>query len=133
LAASGLAKAPALDTIASDAGDGRRQASEIASRERSRRMTRQLILVLLVAGLTCVLVVGCGSKVSKGNYDKISNGMTVAEVEGIMGKGAEEAAGAGAIGNLAGSAKVMSWKDGDKTITVTFVNDKVTAKIQKGL
>jgi uncharacterized protein YceK len=96
-------------------------------------MTRQLILVLLVAGLTCVLVAGCGSKVSKTNYDKINNGMTVAEVEGIMGKGAEEAAGAGAIGNLPGSAKVMSWKDGDKTITVTFVNDKVTAKIQKGL
>ena len=40
---------------------------------------------------------GCGSKVSKGNYDKITNGMTVAEVEGIMGKGTEESAGAGAI------------------------------------
>ena len=39
----------------------------------------------------------------------------------------------GAVGNLTGSAKVMTWKDGEKTITVTFVNDKVALKAQRGL
>lgn len=96
-------------------------------------MTKHVVLSFLVAALMCALVVGCGSKVSKGNYDKINNGMTVAEVEGLMGKGAEEAGGAGAIGSLTGSAKIMSWMDGDKKITVTFVNDKVTLKTEKGL
>jgi len=37
----------------------------------------------------------------------------------------------GGIGDLAG--KVTVWKDGDKTITVTFVNGKVAAKVQSGL
>lgn len=96
-------------------------------------MTKHLVLCILVGGLMCSLMVGCGSKVSKSNYDKINNGMTVAEVESLMGKGTTEAGGAGAIGGLSGSAKVMSWTDGDKKITVTFVNDKVTLKTEKGL
>ena len=96
-------------------------------------MSKRMALGLLVAGLACVLVAGCGDKVSKSNYDKISSGMTLAEVEGILGKGAEEAGLGGAVGNLAGSFKIMSWKDGEKMITVTFANDKVTAKAQKGL
>ncbi len=97
-------------------------------------MSGRLVLCgMLLAGLALAVLPGCSSKVSKSNYDKINTGMTVAEVEGILGKGTEEAGGGGAIGNLAGSAKVMSWKDGDKTITITFVNDKVTLKAQKGL
>ena len=96
-------------------------------------MARRMTVGLLVLGLACVMLAGCGSKVSKDNYDKISTGMTTSEVEAILGKGAEEAAAGGALGNLGGSAKVMVWKDGDKTITVTFVNDKVSLKAQSGL
>lgn len=96
-------------------------------------MMRRIVVALVLVGLVCGFAAGCGSKVSKSNYDKIANGMTVAEVEGIMGKGAEQAGAGGAIGDLAGSAKVMTWKDGDKTITVTFVNGKVTAKAANGL
>lgn len=94
---------------------------------------RLLLCGLLLAGLALATMPGCGSKVSKSNFDKIKVGMTVAEVEGIMGKGTEEAAAAGAIGELKGSAKVMSWTDGDKKITVTFVDDKVKLTVQKGL
>jgi hypothetical protein len=96
------------------------------------------MLGLLVVGLASVLIAGCGSKVNgskvnQSNYDKIAFGMNVAEVEGVMGKGTEEAVEAGATGNMTGSVKVMSWKDGDKNITVTFVNGKVMSKAQTNL
>jgi hypothetical protein len=93
--------------------------------------TRSLIGVALL-GLMLLFLSGC-SKVSQSNYDKIENGMTVSQVEAILGKGKEASGVGGAIGDLAGSAKVITWGDDKKSITVTFVNDKVTLKAQKGL
>jgi len=77
-------------------------------------------------------VSGC-KRVTQANNDKIETGMTVKQVEDILGQGTEEAGIGGAIGNVAGSAKVMKWGDEQKSITVTFANDKVVAKLQKGL
>ena len=94
---------------------------------------RRALVGLLVLGLTLSVLPGCGSKVSKSNYDKVKTGMTQAEVEGILGKGTEKAGVGGALGGIAGSAKVLTWTEGDKSITVTFLNDKVTAKVQQGL
>ena len=96
-------------------------------------MRHRTIALLALAGTTMILVAGCGSKVSKDNFDKIKNGMTVAEVEEILGKATEEGEAGGAVGELVGAGKVMTWKDGDKSIGVTFVNGKVTAKVQTGL
>ncbi len=97
-------------------------------------MAKRLALCgLLLGGLMLMTTGGCGSKVSKSNYDKINNGMTVAEVEKILGEGELQAGGSAGIGGLTGSAKVYKWIDGDKTITVTFVNDKVTLKVPSGL
>jgi len=87
---------------------------------------------LLLVGLMLGGLVGC-AKVTKGNYDKIQNGMTLSEVEGILGKGVEKAGGSGAIGNLAGSGKIITWGGDNKFISITFVNDKVTLKVAKGL
>ena len=88
------------------------------------------VVFVVVAGMMAAMLAGCGgSKVSKSNYDKISNDMTLAEVEKILGKGKQQTGGG--IGPL--SAKVVQWADGDKTITVTFMNDKVTMKTQTGL
>jgi len=92
--------------------------------------TRQVLVVLLLAGMALSLA-GC-SKVTKGNYDKIKNDMTKAEVENILGKG-EDSGGKVGVGDVSISGAVTTWTDGDKQITVTFVNDKVTAKAQKGL
>jgi len=93
-------------------------------------MSKRLVLVgLLVAGLATTFVVGCGGKVSKSNYDKIENGMTVEEVKDILGEPAKTTGGG--VGALSG--KVMTWEDGDKQIVVTFANDKVTLKSQTGL
>ena len=96
--------------------------------------TNRLALVCIVLlGLGVITLAGCGSKVTKSNFDQITNGMTLAQVEAILGKGAESTGASGAIGNLVGSAKVVTWKDGDKTITVTFANDKVVLKASGGL
>jgi len=93
--------------------------------------SRTVVGVALL-GLMLILMAGCG-KVSKSNYDKIENGMTVSQVEAILGKGTEKAGVAGAIGNLTGSGKVLTWGDDKKSITVTFANDKVVAKAAQGL
>jgi outer membrane protein assembly factor BamE (lipoprotein component of BamABCDE complex) len=96
--------------------------------------TNRLALVCIVLlGLGVITLAGCGNKVTKSNFDQIKAGMTLAQVEAILGKGTESTGAAGAIGNLAGSAKVVTWKDVDKTITVTFANDKVVLTASSGL
>ncbi len=90
------------------------------------------LLAVVLVGSALLLVCGC-SKVSKANYDKVEIGMTLSQVEAILGKGTEKAGVAGAVGGLGGSAKVMTWGDEKKSITITFVNDKVTAKLEQGL
>lgn len=94
----------------------------------------RLVLVCLVfIGLGALTLAGCGSKVTKSNLDKVTNGMTLAEVEGILGKGTEATGASGTVGALTGSAKSVTWKDGDKTITINFINDKVVLKTSTGL
>lgn len=96
--------------------------------------TNHLALVCIVLlGLGVITLAGCGSKVTKSNFDQVTNGMTLAQVEAILGKGTESTGAFGAIGNLAGSGKFVTWKDGEKTITITFVNDKVVLKASNGL
>src|SRR5262249_1136175 len=100
-------------------------------------------LVLLLA---CLLAGGCAKKVTKANFDKIATGMTLKEVEGLLGKGQkEEGDGSGVpaqfgvdVGGL--SVQVGGkgidryvWESGDKKITVYIKDGKVTGKDQKGL
>ena len=99
-------------------------------------MSKRIVLCgLLVASLMTVTMGGCGKglDVSKEAYDKVEDGMTLAQVEAILGKGQLQTGGSGGIGNLTGSAKVYKWIDGDKTITITFVNEKVKTRIHTGL
>jgi hypothetical protein len=94
-------------------------------------MSSRAVVVALFAFALAACAAGCASKVSQSNYDKIQPGMTVAEVEGILGNGGEFTAIAGqAIGDVALSIK---WKDGQKQITVIFGGDKVVSKTQTGL
>jgi hypothetical protein len=88
--------------------------------------------VAVVGLLAGTMLVGCGSKVSKSNYDKIETGMTMEEVEGILGSGEKASAGV-SVGGLEVTGAVYEWTDGDKTITVVFKDDKVVSKTQTGL
>jgi hypothetical protein len=81
-----------------------------------------------------LFIAGCGgSRVSQSNYEKIQNGMTLSKVEAILGKGKEQGSSGGSFGGITMEAKGMVWQDGNKIITVMFMNGEVTAKSQVGL
>jgi hypothetical protein len=63
---------------------------------------------------------GCTSKVTPDNYDRIKGGMTIAEVEALLGPGQEEKTPA----HLP-DAKALRWRNGDFTIKVEFRDGKV--------
>lgn len=87
-------------------------------------MQRALTL-LIVAGLGLSLLAGCGSKVNKENFEKIQKGMTVEEVTEILGDPTDAGGVAADVGPVDVSAQTYTWEDGDKKITVTFLNGKV--------
>ena len=90
--------------------------------------------LLPVAFLMVLVIAGCSkSGVSKDNYDKIENGMTLAEVEKILGPDKKGASGAATLGGLTGKGATYVWEAGDKKITVAFKDDKVVSKSQIGL
>jgi protein involved in sex pheromone biosynthesis len=78
---------------------------------------------------------GCSGKINKDNYDKISNGMSISQVESILGKGESQASSNVDLGEYGGniSSEVMTWQSGTKVISITFSNGKVMAKAQNGL
>jgi hypothetical protein len=89
---------------------------------------------LLVVTLS-LLLTSCTGKLNKDNYDKISNGMSVSQVESILGKGESQASSSVDLGEYGGniSSEVMTWQSGTKVISITFSNGKVMAKAQNGL
>jgi hypothetical protein len=101
----------------------------------------RFVAVLFLTALTLSLS-GCGgSKITKGNYDKITKGMTEAEVEAIIGKG-EVKASASFDGpktqsnpppGLPTSSKAIFWKSGGSEIVIWFQDGKVIGTDQKGL
>jgi hypothetical protein len=92
----------------------------------------------------CLLLAGCGkSKVSKENYDKIQNGMSLADVEKLLGKGTDDSGdganvagqfGVDVVGTSGGGTGVKTyvWESGNKKITVYFKQDKVVNKNAAG-
>ncbi len=109
----------------------------------------RIALLLLV----CLAIPACGgnANVNKANYDKIKPGMTLTEVEAVLGKGdseggldlSEGSGAASAVGvttlsatpSRSSSIKWMRWGDDNKFIRIGFQGDKVAkGKIEhKGL
>ena len=99
----------------------------------TQRFFMQPIQRLLVL-LCIVLLVGCGGNpITKDNYNKIQTGMTLAEVESILGSGTEQASSDASFGGISIDMKNMVWQNEDKIISITFSHDKVQAKSQIGL
>jgi hypothetical protein len=114
------------------------------------------IIAVLLLGL---LLPGCGkSKLSRVNYDKIKEGMSLREVEALLGKGMDitvppnRPSSGSSVGAAAGidmpsgtesgpallpgiqrTGKVMQWGEDERVIQAVFIDDKVTVKQQKGL
>jgi hypothetical protein len=94
--------------------------------------------IVFLAAL-CLIPLGCAkSLVTKENFDKVQNGMTLDQVEGVLGRGSPVGDGsliaAQAGVDLSGGAPPPStvdyvWESGKKSITVTFnKQNKVVAK-----
>lgn len=95
-------------------------------------MVRKVLVLFLLAAFVLVAPIGCGSKVNPDNYAKITNGMTTAQVEGILGAGEKASAGV-SVGGVNITGDVYTWKDGEKEITVVFKDGKVVSKVAKNL
>lgn len=99
------------------------------------RIATFLCLVMVTASMFA-----CEAKITKSNFDKIEVGMTLSQVNKILGgKGEDETAsgtsitGAGIGEGRAARQEVYRWKDGGSAIIVTVVNGKVTSKMSEGL
>ncbi len=91
------------------------------------------ILYFVTVIITIFLTSYCGN--NKDNYDKISNDISISQVESILGKGESQASTNMDLGEYGGnvSSEVMTWQSGTKVVTITFSNGKVIAKAQYGL
>lgn len=90
-------------------------------------------VVAVILGFVVLGSAGCASRVTRENYDRIHDGMSVSEVEGILGKPDKDKRAGFAFGDVDASGGVMVWESGDKMISVTVAQGKVVVKVQKGL
>src|SRR5438105_11533200 len=98
---------------------------------------RGMAFVLFV----CLLLPACGkSKVTKANYDKITEGMSLSDAEAILGEGTKQSDGAGipaahgiALAGINTRMETYVWESGDKSITLSVLDGKVKRKDSRGL
>lgn len=94
------------------------------------------------AGLVvAAAVVGCENKVSEESFDQVNVGMTIDDVEHVLGKGEVDESGGYSIssgGVIGGSSdaqarrKTVNYKDGKKMIIVEYADNKVVSKRKVG-
>jgi hypothetical protein len=80
--------------------------------------------VCATALLASALLVGCGSKITQENFDKIQTGMSREDVKAILGEPTESSGVS--VGAISGDSWV--WKTDGTVITIQFVGGKVLAK-----
>src|SRR5262245_47854676 len=101
-------------------------------------MLTRLLNVSTVLGLAlglCLPASGCGgssSRITKANADKITAGMSEKEVADILGLPNESTEKQLGLQNLLTLLKQSVWKEGDKIISLTFVNGVVETKTATG-
>jgi hypothetical protein len=115
----------------------------------SQRIWATQFGLLAVATALCLTLSGCGGsgKISKANADKIKAGMTESEVTAILGAPTEnvEAKMPDMSALMPGGMKMPGmkmpgmggikssvWKDGDRVITVSFMEGKVMTTATTG-
>ena len=92
-------------------------------------------ILYATAVIFTLILTSCSGNLNKENYDKISNNMSVSQVESILGKGESQASSNVDLGEYGGniSSEVMTWQSGTKVISITFSYRKVMAKAHNGL
>ncbi len=96
-------------------------------------LNRTIVIGTLALALSLPVVLAGCSKMNREHYDQVQTGMTLDQVKKILGEPDETKSGGVNVLGVGGSATTMTWKSGDKSITVTFVNDKVVAKDMSNL
>ncbi len=97
------------------------------------KLTRSLRSLALIGILTVWLgVAGC-SKITRDNYDKIQVGMSLVEVQKILGETQEKSGGGMSLGAVEVSGETLIWRDDKRTITIVFLNKQVMLKSEVGL
>lgn len=101
------------------------------------RHARSMLAVVAASLLT---LAACEKKVDNSHFDRISTGMTLSEVEKIMGRGTKQEAGGVSISGggvvaskSSNSQETYVWQDGSKEIAVTFADGKVIQKNKFGM
>jgi outer membrane protein assembly factor BamE (lipoprotein component of BamABCDE complex) len=74
-------------------------------------------VALAVLAVVCMCLAGCGSKITRANFDKIKTGMSRNDVEAILGSPTET------FGNKKTTTAI--WQDEENGVTVIFRDDKV--------
>ena len=90
-------------------------------------MTRRFVpaaRALIAAAVLSTLLAACASKINQDNFDRIHSGMTMEQVQALLGK--PSGSSSMALGGFSGTS--ATWKGSDGTITVQFLNDQVQAK-----
>lgn len=83
---------------------------------------------LRVAATLLFFIVACGSKVNQNNFDRIEEGMTREAVVAILGEPTAVSDFTYGDPKLYRSGTALQWDDGDRSITVRFVDGKVWIK-----
>lgn len=96
-----------------------------------------------LCALSCaVLLAACGPEVTNANFEQIEVGMSMVEVEGIIGGSGEKqevrgssigATGVESAGNSGDDRQTYVWADGNKQIIIVFEDGQVSSKRQTGL
>jgi hypothetical protein len=94
------------------------------------------LTAMTFALLFCAVLIGCKSKVNQANFDKITEGMTLEEVEKILGEGFKLGVASSATvhgvdlpgARPIGGGDTYIWESDRKKITIIFVKDRVKWK-----
>lgn len=102
----------------------------------TRPIPRLLLCLCLLS--MAILLAACDNKVTQANFDQIQTGMSLGQVEKLLGKGTDDTpsagygvSGGGVMSTTTSPEKVYVWKTPDLTVTVTFKDGKVVQKSKR--
>jgi len=83
----------------------------------------RIVTAALLGVLLMLPACGGDGEVSKDTYDQVREGMTLEQVEAVLGKGTPEQT-PDAYARVEGEISTYRWEDNGKSITATFVDGR---------
>jgi hypothetical protein len=87
------------------------------------------VRIVLIACFCTLVAVGCGSKLTQENVDKVKVGMSEADVVALLGK----PTGSTTTKMPGGSASRENWKEDNKSVRIDFLDGKVVVIDKSGM